>query len=298
MTAAQWLMLALKASIVLIVVPVGLMGTLQDATSLLRRPGALLRSMVAMNVLMPVLAVLLALSFALDPVVKVALIALSVSPMPPFLPKKAAKAGGEGGYTVGLLVAASVLSLVLVPVAMSLIGRIFHIEVSVPIGKIVGIVVTTVLAPLAFGLVVRRLAPNLAERAAHPVSVAAGVLLVGSALPLLVVSWPAMKTLIGNGTLAAMVVFAVAGVVAGHFLGGPREDERVVLAMATGSRHPAVAIALGTAYFADSKQLIAAVLLYLVVCTIAVAPYLGWRRRHLADTRKLIEERHHEQARA
>jgi bile acid:Na+ symporter, BASS family len=58
------------------------------AVHLFRRPGQLVRGLVAMNLLMPMFAVALAVMFDLNPAVKIALVALSVSPIPPVLPKK------------------------------------------------------------------------------------------------------------------------------------------------------------------------------------------------------------------
>ncbi|MGH9882109.1 MAG: hypothetical protein ACRD6N_11795 [Pyrinomonadaceae bacterium] len=96
MTLQTLIPLALKASIVLLVVGLGLKASLKDATYLFRRPGQLLRALLAMNVLMPLFAVAVAVIFDLTPAVKIALVALAVSPIPPVLPNKAMKAGSHG----------------------------------------------------------------------------------------------------------------------------------------------------------------------------------------------------------
>jgi bile acid:Na+ symporter, BASS family len=105
---------------------------------------------------------------------------------------------------------------------------------------------------------------------------AATVLLVVSVIPILFTAWPAIASLIGNGTLAAIAVFILAGLAAGHLLGGPEPDNRSVLALATASRHPAVAMAIASANFPDQKLVPAAVLLYLLISAILSAPYLKW----------------------
>src|SRR5215510_2678136 len=110
MNLTSLILLALKLSIFLTVLGLGLQASLQDATSLLRRPGLLFRSFLSMNVLMPLLACTLAFTFDLHPAVKIALVALSVSPVPPILPKKELKAGGSLSYTFGLLAAMAILS--------------------------------------------------------------------------------------------------------------------------------------------------------------------------------------------
>src|SRR5688572_8164080 len=120
MTLAKLIPLLLNVSIMLSVFAIGLKATLSDATFLFRRPALLLRALLAMNVFTPVFALLVGLAFELNPAVKIALAALSVSPTPPILPNKALRAGGREQYTIGLLVAMAALSIILVPVTLEL----------------------------------------------------------------------------------------------------------------------------------------------------------------------------------
>jgi len=146
------------------------------------------------------------------------------------------------------------------------------------------IVLLTVLAPLTAGLIVNRFAPTLAARIAGPVSLFATILLVVAALPVVVAAWPAVKSMIGNGTLLALAVFAAVGLAVGHWLGGSNPDHRTVLALATSARHPAVALAIAGANFQQQKAVLAVVFLYLVVGTAVSLPYVVWRKRRHAAT--------------
>jgi BASS family bile acid:Na+ symporter len=56
-----------------------------------------------------------------------------------------------------------------------------------------------------------------------------------------------MISLVGNGTILALGAFTLAGLAAGHLLGGPNRDDCTVLALATASRHPGVALAIASA---------------------------------------------------
>ena len=80
---ASIILLVLKASIILSVFAIGLKATFEDTTYLFRRPPQLVRAVLSMNVLMPLLAVLLSLTFDLHPALKIALVAIAVSPVPP-----------------------------------------------------------------------------------------------------------------------------------------------------------------------------------------------------------------------
>ena len=70
-----------------------------------------------MNALMPLMALAVGAPFDLHPAVKIALVVITVSPTPPIFPKKALKAGGTEAYSIGLLVAAAVLSVIGIPLA-------------------------------------------------------------------------------------------------------------------------------------------------------------------------------------
>jgi bile acid:Na+ symporter, BASS family len=135
-----------------------------------------------------------------------------------------------------------------------------------------------VIAPLAAGIMVRHFAPRFAQRMARPVSLFAMVALLVGVLPIVFSAWPAAVSLIGDGTLAAIVVFVVAGLAAGHLLGGPDPDNRVVLALATATRHPGVAMAVAHAAAPGEKLVLGAVLWYLIVGLLVSAAYLAWRR--------------------
>ena len=52
-----------------------------------------------------------------------------------------------------------------------------------------------------------------------------------------------------------------------------------MLALATASRHPGIALYLASHNFPQEKAVLAAVLLYLLVSTLLALPYVAWRRR-------------------
>jgi BASS family bile acid:Na+ symporter len=71
------------------------------------------------------------------------------------------------------------------------------------------------LGPLAAGVTVRRLMPAAAARLARPVSLLGTGLLVVSVLPVLFIAWPAIVSLIGNGTILAIAAFVLIGLAIG-----------------------------------------------------------------------------------
>ena len=281
MELAALIPLGVKTSIVLTTLGVGLNASPSEAVSLFRDPGRLFRSIAAMMVIVPLFAIIVARAFELEAAVKIALVALSVSPVPPLWPKKTRWAGGEESYTIGLLVATGLLSIVIVPIAIRVFEEIFSISVQVSTGSIAAIAFVTVLLPTAVGVAIRRFAPRVATRVARPTAILAALLLVVSAVPILFKMWEPMTSLIGDGTLLTMIAFVLVGLIAGHVLGGPTQEERSVLALASASRHPGIALAIASQAFPNEKLVLPALGLYLIVSGIAAVPYLKWSKTQL-----------------
>jgi BASS family bile acid:Na+ symporter len=273
--------IALKTSIFLSVVSLGLGARARDVGSLVHDPWRFVRSMAAMTVIMPAVAVALAIALDLEPAVKIALVALSVSPVPPLWPKRSIKAGGRASFTLGLLVATAGVSVAIIPLAMEVFERVFAVPLRMSADDVARTMLITVLLPLFLGVTVRQLVPRLADDTARPLGLVAMAILVAGAAPILIVLWPAAASLVGDGTLLAMVVFVLIALATGHLLGGPPREDRSVLALACASRHPAIAIAIAQANFPDAPLVPGAVLLYLLTSGIVSAPYLRLMRRHM-----------------
>lgn len=282
MNTTAAIVLVLEASIFLSVFAIGLKATFEDAASLFRRPGHLLRVFLSMNVLMPVMALAVGAPFDLHPAVKIALVVIAVSPTPPIFPKRALKAGGTEKYTIGLLVAAAVLSVVVIPLSMEVLEAITGVSLVMSVRSVAVPVLTTILAPLVAGIAVRRLASAHADRVAGPIAVLASVLLIASALPIVIGVSTAVMSLVTDGTILGLGGFALAGFFIGHVLGGPEPADRPVLALATALRHPAVALAIAHANFPEQRLASAAVFLYVILASMLSALYLSWVTRRPA----------------
>ena len=71
---------------------------------------------------------------------------------------------------------------------------------------------------------------------------------------------------------------------------GAEPEDRPVLALATASRHPGIAIAIAQTNFPQQKLAMTAVILYLLVNAIVAIPYLRWIKR-TSDISKPAAER-------
>ena len=279
MTLTELIPLAIKVSIMLLVFALGLKTDAADLTFLLKRPSQLVRSLLAINLIMPIVAAVIVRVFALHPPVGLMIAALALAPLPPILPNKHAKAGGDAAYAISLMVTAALFAIVSIPLSVEVIGRFLGVSLHVAPLAVVKLVLTSVFFPLGAGLLVRHLAAGVAEKLGGPLSKIATLLLVLAVVAVLFGAWKGMLAQIGDGTLLALAVFVVAGLAIGHLLGGPDPSDRTVLALSTASRHPGIALALIHMTAPDATAVLPVLLLYLIVNAILGAPYVAWRKK-------------------
>lgn len=271
--------IVIRTSIVLTVLSVGLSATPAQALSVLRSPIRLAQSIGTMMLVVPLFTAILASALELQPDAQFALVALSVSPVPPFWPAKSKRGGGDESYTVGVLVASALLSVVTIPIVLGAFGVFFSVNIAVPLTTIARVTSATVLLPLLIGMTIRALAWGLAYRAARPVGYAGTALLALSVLLILARAWPSMAALFGDGTMLTLGAFTTIGLVAGHVFGGPADEERTTLALACSTRHPAIALSIALANYPSSPRVAPTILLYVLVSGAVSAAYLQWVRR-------------------
>lgn len=276
MTLKTLLPIALNVSLFLVVFATGLRANLRDATHLLRSPGELVRALLAMSMLMPLFVAALVLIIDLDSSVRIALVALSIAPVPTLLPMQTVKTAASMGYAIGVLIMGCVLAIIFVPIAMEVIEQVYGVPLHMTAISIATFVFGVVLLPIGLGLAVHRYAPALSQRFAEPIARIAGIGVLVSLGVLMVLAAPAMWMLIGNGTVLAIVAFVLVGLVIGHFLGGPTPANRTALAFSTASRHPGLAILIVQTNFPTEKLALAAALLFLLVNIIVTSLYPFW----------------------
>jgi len=98
---------------------------------------------------------------------------------------------------------------------------------------------------------------------------------------LIVKAAPDIVGMLGDGTLAAILAFLVLGLAAGHLIGGPTPGDRSVLALASASRHPGIALAIVRLIFPSGPSAPATLLLYLITGALVTPLYVTWRRKAL-----------------
>lgn len=278
MDTPRVIVLAFQLSIILTVFGFGLRATVADVLFVVRRPRILVVSLVSMFIVMPFIALVLAVVIDPPRVGLVALVALALSPVPPTLLGKEPTAGGRESYGLGLTATVSVLSIVLVPALVAFLGTITDQPFSIGFAPVAGQVLLSVVLPLAAGMLVRALWPRLAERVKKPVDLVAKVLLLAAAVFLLIAAFPQFIEILNPSTIVAFFVFTVLGLALGHIMAGPDPENSKVLALASALRHPGIALAITAANF-PALQFGAVIILYLLIGAIVGIPYGKWMQK-------------------
>ncbi|MDD4868291.1 MAG: membrane transporter protein [Mycobacterium sp.] len=273
--------IAIQISQFLVILGVGLTAQFADVTRVLRLPDLLARSLLSVLVVAPVIAAVLVSTMDLPPQVAIALVTLALSPLPPLLPRREGKTGRQLQYGIGLVFVLAVLAIPVIAVAAPLLGHVFGRQYVVSSWAIAQVLVISVLVPLAAGMVIRSRRPDLAERIGDPIDRLQRWALPVAIIVLVIAAAPAMWSLMGDWTLIAMVLFVGVMVAIGHTLGGPARDTSVVLAFASGCRHPATALAIASGNVANADEH-GAVALYGLVTAGVGALYAYWLRRRSA----------------
>jgi bile acid:Na+ symporter, BASS family len=280
MSLAHLIPVLLKACIVANVFALGLNATHEDVTYLWDRPGKLTKSLLAIFVITPVIAVLMIQAFDTSVGVKVAVLLMAISAGAPVLSKKLLKLNANPPYVYSLAVTSALVAIVTVPVSLAVLGSFFHRQASVPIGQVAYVIAIMFLVPLFAGMVIRYLLPSFEKRVGEPLGKAAFLMLLVLALIIVITTFSAIVAE-GVSAFLLIVTITLAELAVGHFMAGPDPRDRTTLALACATRFPALALLIASLNFPDAKPM-PIVVTYVLVSNLATFPYVRWRKTHLS----------------
>jgi BASS family bile acid:Na+ symporter len=242
------------------------------------RPWLIVRSLIAVLILVPLVA--LAVILLLKPPIEVAVgLAILVScPPAPLMIKATPKLGkGSAAYMASLHLSLAVLALITVPTILYLISIPLGFHADVNLAKMMMILAKTILIPVILGMVIRSYFPGFADKASPVLDKAGTIGLLILVLVVLVKFFPALLKM-DLWSYLVIVVVSAASLAIGHFLGPKDPHERTSLAIESGVRHPALAITIAVSNFTAAKALPVLVPCVLVFIILAMA-YMVLRKK-------------------
>jgi len=275
--------LAVQISLLLTVLSLGLRARWSDLTYAFKYPRRLLRAFVAVNIVVPLVAYVLSRLLPVAPMTGVGLVLMAVSPLAPFAPGKMLKAGADRAFVDGVYLTLILSAVVVVPATIAFLSAISYETAYISFFDVGLFVAKSVLLPMLVGLTISGIWPALADKLAPIARITGYVLLVPVALLILLKMGSGLAALIGDGTLIVITAAVLAGIAAGHWLGGRVAGHRIALSQAAATRHPGIAGLIAHKNFADPQVMLAIVLFLLVSIVISTA-YSKWARANLLAT--------------
>ncbi len=262
----------------------GLRASRTDLLYVLNHPRLLAVSLLAMFVVTPVAALAVSQVFDLNHIGTVALVALALAPLSPTLPKKEREGGGHAPYAVSLAVTVVALSIVVTPLMVAFLGNIMGRPFGVSSWDVFRAVGLIVFLPLILGIAAKLALRSVPHRLTQILARLSDVFVLVALVLLLIITGPTIVDYIDLGTVAAMVVFALASLGIGWVMGGPEPDHSFVLAFSCLSRHPAIALTIATTNY-PGENFAAAVLLAVFIQGIVAGPFVNWYKGVLSIVR-------------
>jgi BASS family bile acid:Na+ symporter len=253
----------------------GLSLTVREIVEPLHNVRLVARSLVASYLVVPLIAFGVATAFSLAAPLQIGLILLSMAAGSEAAPKLVAMARGDVAFSVGLLTALLGVTVVYIPLLLTVLVP----DVAIERGRLLAKVLVVVLLPMVIGLLLKARQEALADRLAPFMNRASTLLLVLATALIFYVNVGAMARLFGSGALLAAAIFIAASFAAGHLLGGPQRSTRRTLAFLSGTRNASIALMIASEVFADPKVLLMiTVTVILMISSLLPAAFVVGRR--------------------
>ena len=249
---------------------VGLSYTIGQILAPLRDGRAVLRTLLANFVLVPLMAYVIIRMFALEAEVAMGLMLLATAAGSPFMLKLIGLAGGDIGIAAGLLVMMLVATMGYMPIVVPLVApgvTINAMAIALPL-------VLSMLGPLVTGLLIDTWLPRLAARLRAFTGPLATVALVALIASLLMLHLGAILTQLKPETMVAALAFALSAFAIGVVMGRRGVVSSDLLSLATAQRNVAAALVVATQSF--EEPLIALMIVFVSIVTLVLLFLFAW----------------------
>jgi len=286
---AELITYLVKLSLFTIMFTLGLGLLRQNFLRLRQNPSLVLRSLIAVVILVPLSAICVLKGLPDLPVpTRHAIALMAICPSAPFILRKASKVDADADIAGPLQIFFALLSILTVPVTVVCFKALFaKTGWDVTPETVAPLVLQTQILPLGLGFLVRQLSPGWADRLQGLLVKLSNILFPVIILLILVKAAQPLMQFLGSSfatlTLVAMLIMVAMALLIGHLSGGPGEKTRTTLALVTSMRNPGLAMLLATKFASDVAFIRAAIAAYLLLTVLGSIPYLSWRKRVTAS---------------
>ncbi len=251
----------------------GLSLTARQILDPLHNKPLVISSLVTSFVLVPIIAVVITRVFSLDEPLREGLILLSMVAGSEAGPKVIGIAKGNVPFAVGLLAMQLVVTVIYVPLVLSVLLP----EVSIDHGKILIKLFAAVLLPMGLGLLIKARFATIAERLGPLMRHTSTVFMLLMTVLIILLNSGAILGLFGSRAVLAGTVFVVISFIVGYLLGGKGKDKRLTLGFMSGARNASISLMIADQVFQDPKVLlmITVAVIMMIIILFPLALLLG-----------------------
>lgn len=270
-------------AVFVLMLDIGVKQSRHEMASLWRQRSLLLRSLVAVLVLVPATWMLVLVLLDVPKDVAVTLALLAASPGAPLTTKRSRIAGADLTYVSSLQLTLALLAVVATPSILSVYYLAFDLpSASATPFQVAGQIAQVTFLPVLIGLSMRRLAPEFTARVAAPLDMAAKLLFLLMVVVMIaaLVVMPELRKgfLSGWPALFAILITGATAIAIGHLFGGPEPTKRSGLASASLARNIGLALFIGE--LANLGEIMVPTLLaYMILGALLALPYSLWMKR-------------------
>jgi len=275
-----FLTLFVKITIFSLMLATGINLSLEKMLSLWRQPVLLFRAFLAVVVLVPTVVIVLLKLFNLSSDVMIGLALLAASVGAPLTTKRSQMAGARFRYSASLQLTLALLTVVITPSILTIFAILFHgIPDKLKILEVAQQVTVVQFLPVTIGLLLQKFGTKYAEMIARPLTVISNSLFLVLIVVASIIGLPLLLKVWGL-PLIVIAILVIVSLAIGHFLGGPDDDKRSVLAIACIARN--VGLALFIAVLNNMQEKVFPTLVaYLMIGSCLGIFYSIWNKHQL-----------------
>ena len=254
----------------------GLRTSAEDLQILASRPGLLLRSLLSIDILVPLITLLIINLVRPAQNVTVGMLLLAASPAAAMALKKIVHAGGESQYIVILHVVLALLAILTTPATLEFLQIATGRQLGVNIMAVAVLVGLTTLLPIITGMIISRAFPAIAARTLRPLEILSDVVQILTVVVILASTYNLLLLLDLRSYLAIALVTMIALAV-GHLMAWGRPEEQTTLAIESATRNTNLTLLIASAFVPLEKAL-PVIIPYIVTSAIICALYVRYRK--------------------
>ena len=265
------------ATVFTVMFAIGVSMDVRDLRWALSQPALVVRSLFAVLVVVPLLAIVVAQSIGISFEAQIGVALMAISPGAPVALRRSLEAGGHHSFAAVLQLLIASLAVVTMPLSVAALNAFHGTHGEVSVAVVLKQVLIAQLIPLGLGLMTRRLWPAAAARLEPAVRRLSGVMLGSFAIVVLASIW---RLVFGAGLLlsGSVIGITLAALAIGHALGGPSRETRTAVAISSALRNPGLALLVATSNDAP-PEVSATIFAYLIWAAVTVTVYVAARRR-------------------